>query len=351
MKVRALLRPVLVVLLFTSVPLSAQQPGAQQLVNQPDRGQVTWKDWAFRYWIDNGNEEGLVIANVEYKGRGVLRKASMPVVRVKYRGGGSSTGSGCGPFADKFFTFSLGGFTRPPFTHRTIRPFPGKSGASDIVSFEGTAPDGTALFGLFVYAEIGGYILWHGWVFTDGGRLEPTLYSSGWSCRDGVAKNDHKHHPYWRFEFAVNGARNDIWELRSAAGRKPAARKLMYEENMARDANEELSIVVATSSGPQHALIQYPRSVNGQADGPGQPWYEFSKVDAGIRLYKSEQDRGWEFGARGELGYMDVPEPVDNKDNVLWLASHLGHTYVVGKDDEKNNSWHWTGPVIQLVNW
>jgi hypothetical protein len=331
--------------------ICAQDPGGQQLANQPERGEVTWKDWAFRYWIDNGNEEGLVIANVQYKGRGVLRKASLPVVRVKYRGDGSTTGSGCGPFADKFYSFSLRGIFSPALSHRTVRPFPGKPGASDVISYEGVAPDGTALFGLFVYAEIGGYLLWHGWVFAAGGRLEPTLYSSGWSCKDGVTKNDHRHHPYWRIEFAVNGGRNDIWELRWAGAGKPGARKLTYEENITRKANEELSFVVAAQNAPQHALIQYPKNVNAQADAAGPPWYEFSKLDAGIRLYKAEEDRGWEFGARGELGYIDVPEPVENRENVLWLASHLGHVYVVGKDDENNNHWHYTGPVIQLMNW
>lgn len=348
MKVKGLL----LALLAAAVPVLAQQPGDQQIVSQPERGSVTWRDWAFRYWIDNGNEEGLVIANVQYKGRGVLRKASLPVVRVKYHGDGSSIGSGCGPFADKFFNFNLLGILSPALSHRTVRPFPGKPGASDVVSYEGVSADGTPLLGLFVYAEIGGYRLWHGWVFADGGRLEPTLYSSGWSCSQGVVKNDHRHHPYWRLEFAINGARNDVWELRSSSGGKPVARKLGYEENIARAANEELTIVVAAqNNAPQHALVQYPKNVNEPADGPGRPWYEFSKIDAGLRLYRAEEDRGWEFGARGELGYMDFPEPVDNKENVLWLSGHLGHRYIVGKDDENNNSWHWTGPVIQLVNW
>lgn len=339
------------ILFSTAGHAFGNEPGSEELTNLPERGEVNWKGWIFRYWIDNGNEEGLVLGNVEYKGRGVLRKASLPVVRVKYRGSESDVTSGCGPFADKFYNFNIGGVFSPALSHRTVLPYPGKKDASDVVAYQRVAADGTSVLGIFIYAEIGGYRLWHGWNFTDGGQIEPLLYSSGWSCRDGVGKNDHKHHPYWRLEFAVNGARNEIWELRSAANQKPSARKLTEEQNIRRGSSEELAFVVAAANIPQHVVVQFPRSPNAEVDPPGKPWYEFSKIDAGVRLYKADEDRGWEFGAKGELGYMDVPEPIDGKDNVLWLSSHLGHVYVVGKDDEKNNHWHWTGPVLQLTDW
>jgi hypothetical protein len=331
--------------------VSAQEPGVEQLTNVPERGEINWNGWIFRYWIDNGNEEGLVIENVQYKGRGVLRKASMPVVRVKYKGDASAVGSGCGPFADKFFNLSLKGIFSPALSHHTIRPFPGKNGASDVVAYQRVAADGTEILGIFVYAEIGGYRLWHGWNFTNHGRIEPTLFSSGWSCPDGSVKNDHKHHPYWRLEFSINGARNDIWELRSRGGQKPIARKLTDEQDLRRGVDEEVAIIVGAPNIAQHAIVLYPKDVNHNSDPPGRPWFEFARIDAAVRVYKPDEDRGWEFGARGELGYMDIPEPLENKENVLWISSHLEHVYVIGKDDENHNNWHWTGPVIELINW
>lgn len=345
---RAVLIGTLCVVLFNA---HASDPGTEALQNMPERGSVAWKDWVFDYHIGNTNMEGLTITNVSYKARKVLAQASLPVVRVKYKGDASKIGSGCGPFMDKFFSFNLLGLLTDAWSTGTIRPFPGKPALSKVVRLATRASDGTETLGLYVYAEIGGYLLWHGWNLSTDGRIDPVLYSSGWSCSDGLVKNDHRHHPYWRIIFRIDDGDNDLWVLRAPASQKPIARKVTEEADLSRQEGEELAFIVSSKSSARHALVRFPTAVNGQIDRPGPPWFGFSNKDAAVRKYKSHEDRGWDFGAKDELAYGTPKESIGSGFNVLWLTSHMGHAYVPGKDDEKNIGWHWTGPSIQLVNW
>lgn len=328
----------------------AAYPGAENLENMPDRGVVSWNDWKFDYHIENTSMEGLTLRNVFYKGQKVLARASLPVVRVKYRGDGKHIYSGCGPFPDRFFSFNPLGLLSPALSMKTIRPFPGKPNLSNVVRFTSEAKSGVVTLGLYVYAKIGGYLLWHGWNLTSDGRMDAVVYSSGWSCGDGVIRNDHRHHPYWRMVFHIDDNENELWELRGPAGKLPAARKVRMEENFTRGKNEEISLVVSSKKSARHALIRFPAEVAEAADPSGTPWFAFSSIDAAVRRYRPEEDKGWLLDAADELpdGRKDT---IESGFNALWLVNHMGHPYRPGKDDEQNVSWHGSWISIQLVNW
>jgi hypothetical protein len=318
----------------------------------PDRGTVDWNGWVFGYYIEDTNMEGLTLTDVAYNGHKVLARASLPVVRVKYQGDGSGIGAGCGPFPDKFFSFNLRGLLSPALSTGTIRPYPGKPGLTNVVAFSSRAADGTLTLGLYVYAEIGGYRLWHGWNVTSDGRFEPVLYSSGWSCRDGAGRNDHRHHPYWKLVFRIDDGDNDLWELRTANNQPRPANKIVSETDFARKPTEDLAFVVSSKTSSRHAIVQNASPGNGRADAAGRPWFGFSTKDAAVRRYTADDDRGWPFGAKIELPSPPSPAPsIAQGFMVLWIVSHLGHNYVLGQDDENHVGWHWTGPSIQLVNW
>ena len=298
--------------------------------------------------------EGLTLTDVFYKGRKVLAQASLPVVRVKYRGNGKRILSGCGPYPDKFYSFNLAGRFSPAASIGTVRPYPRNPELSNVVQFVTRSKDGTDTLGVYVYAKIGGYILWQGWNLNTIGRMDPVVYSSGWSCSDGLVKNDHRHHPYWRMVFRIDDSENDLWELRAPTEQLPVSRKVVSEQDFTRQMGEELSFVVSSRTSPRHALIRFPAPPNEHSDPKGSPWFEFAHNDAAIRLYKASEDRGWNFPVTDELGYGSPPDSVEHGFTVLWLVSHLGHRYIPGEDDDSrkhNKVWHWTGPSIQLVNW
>jgi hypothetical protein len=54
------------------------------------------------------------------------------------------------------------------------------------------------------FHTIGAYKLTERWTFWVDGRIMPRLYSDGLQCNI-----DHRHHPYWRFDFDIEGAPND----------------------------------------------------------------------------------------------------------------------------------------------
>ncbi len=332
------------VLLLMSFSISADQPGDWDVDGVSDTGQVEWGGWEFEYFVGNANMEGLVLKNVRYKGHKLISKASLPVVRVKYRGNEKSKGSGCGPWPDKFYSSNFFGLFTPAYSWRTIYPY--EENLNDVVFYRGETSDGDPYRGIYVYGEIGGYLLWHGWNFTKSGRLEPVLYSAGWSCDDGVNRNNHRHHPYWRIDFAVDDEINDVHYVSGTNGRPVKVNK---EVNLSKRDNF-LGLVVASRQSNRRLLIKLEEN-DAQIDGEGKPWFEFSTIDAAVRLFQRKEDDGWKFGAKGELGYIDTYEPINGKDTVVWLVGHLAHDYIPGKDDEDNLHWHWSGPLIQVDNW
>jgi hypothetical protein len=46
----------------------------------------------------------------------------------------------------------------------------------------------------------GNITLYQAWHLSDDGELRPVLHSRGLSCNP-----NHDHHPYWRFDFDING--------------------------------------------------------------------------------------------------------------------------------------------------
>lgn len=319
---------------------------AQSLLPRARSGTQTWGDWRFSWNVGN-QSEGLEISDVHFKNIKVIHKASMPVIRVKYRGNGNSLSSGCGPYLDRINWGNI----------ELI------SGATTKV-FARILND--SVLELAIYAKIGGYNIYQAWEFHRSGRLQPMLYSSGWgACPrydpfESGGNLSHKHHPYWRIDFDVETTSNEVFELRTANGvnGQTTSRRLTTEVNSARlPTNSSIAWTINRPGSSKHVLIRYPG--NEFSDLPGRLWFGFSNKDAALRRYNSAEDRGWpwpgraavidpHFGWNNHLPFMSPSEATNNQDVVFWAVGHLFHQW--SPSDFRTPHWHSTGPIIDLVN-
>jgi hypothetical protein len=319
-------RSALVLALALASPWCAAQP----MLAAPDAGNVTWGDWRFSYEVGDGNEEGLVLKNVRWKDTKVLHKASLPVVRVKYRGSGDSIGSGCGPWADQIDWGAIEKHDAAPT--RVIKRIWGNH------------------LEMAVYAEIGGYYLWQSYIFRVGdAAVFAKLYSAGWSCGQSGHKKDHKHHPYWRLDFDVDGVNNVVRQHSRQSASGPVSNAIFNTEGSSKRDATQASMWWTVRNPGTSRFVTVETPDNERSDPAGGPWFEFSRYDASVRKYKGEEDEGWTFGAKGNLGYANPAQSVQNgADIVLWPIGHLSHIWSAA--DEADPHWH-ERTVVMRPSW
>jgi hypothetical protein len=306
---------------------SATAMAVQSVQPLPDAASLAWGKWTFDYKMGDAHSEGLTLLNVRWKGTTVLYKASLPVIRVKYRGNGSSIDAGYGPWLDRISSANLS-FVNNQFTKVVMRVF------GDTLE-------------IACFAEIGGYDLYQAWYFSESGRLQPMLYSSGWSTSDTGAAADHRHHPYWRLDFDVEGPENEVWEIRTKTAGAVTTQKYAIETDAHKffQTDDELAWTINKPGSSKHVTIRYPHYE--RIDVGGTPWFGFSDRDASVRRFHSSEN-GWESMGTDDLGLASSAESVDGKDVVFWAINHLTHTWTV--NDAVLPDWHFTGPVID-VSW
>ena len=104
---------------------------------------------------------------------------SLHVVRIRADSGR------CGPFQDRLRWQDL---------------VPIVNCGNNTVCVESSTLNGTKWLELGIYARIGEYHIYQSWHLSDDGELRPIVQSRGLSCN-----TDHIHHPYWRFDFDIDG--------------------------------------------------------------------------------------------------------------------------------------------------
>jgi Copper amine oxidase, enzyme domain len=261
---------------------------------------VKWGPWAFRWEV--AGSSGISVRDVNFDGKKILHKGSMPVIRVKY------DNNACGPYQDRI---SWGNFVT-----------------------DNNCDDGQKIckrqfsFGGHQWLEISGrvfigsYDIIQIWYFSDDGHMQPRLFSRGLQCRV-----NHQHHAYWMLDFDIDGSSGDEAFLHS-----PSIGNSGYGNGWFRYSNEFDSSRPVTDPPTWFArdmqtlrgVMVTPGSTDKQADS-------FSTLNAGIRQYHSGETDDWQFGATGELGYKNG-ESVINQDNVLWYVAHLNHLSSEGPD-------------------
>ncbi|CAN5905751.1 hypothetical protein BH24BAC1_BH24BAC1_20290 [soil metagenome] len=289
-----------------------------------ESGSVVWPSQAEPLWqlnwrlADSPDEEGIVITRALYRGHQVFFKASLPSLRVQYDGR-------CGPYKDPLNYNNAQPTSRCPTSRVCVY---------SIVS--------NGLRGLTIesYHRIGAYRLTNRWVFWENGVVSPRLYSAGLQC-----DYNHRHHAYWRFDFDIGGAGNDlVLEYNTYTpntgwgnGWHPNNNEISRVKN---PPSRRSWAVMDKSSGKGYHII--PGHHDGKFDS-------FSNRDLWVMRYKGSEDKN---GRQGSA-YSDELQPYLNnedtngRDVVVWYCGHLSHVAHGGGDE-----WHHVGPdLYPFRNW
>src|SRR5262245_41662765 len=153
-----------------------------------DPGHVDWNEWSFDYEFTN--KSGLVLRNVSYKSFYFIYKVSLPVIRVQY------DGDAAGPYQDRIDNDDT---CADDIFHLTC--LMKISNCNDkILCVRAFTQGGTEWLQLSIVAAIGDYRINQQYLMSRDGTMDFKLYSRGISN-----PTDHRHHPYWRIDFDING--------------------------------------------------------------------------------------------------------------------------------------------------
>ena len=281
-------------------------------VAQAHSGSVNWGHWTFDWEVrDNA---GLAIRNVKFDGKTILYKASLPVIRVRYKD------DQCGPYADRINwdnLLSISNCNDAKVCQRSMKV--------DVHDW----------FEIDVLAGIGKYRITQAWWFSDDGWLHPRMSSKGLHC-----DLDHEHHAYWRMDFDVDGSGSDQMFTYNKPGGGcgadegygPGWHKWVSEAREIKMAALERRWWVQDSVTGNGAGLYSGNEDDGDADG-------WALLDTAAQLYHSSEDVEWPFGS-SDLGW-ENGEAVHESDNVTWSIAHLYHKAAGGGDH-----WHRVGPWV-----
>lgn len=277
-------------------------------------GRVSWPPeapvWTFLWEVAPGDSEGIAFRDVFFRGKKLFHKASLPMIRVKYD-------SGDGPYKDSL----------------------GASNMRDFKIYEGTNPAFRFLV-VESYHTIGRYRLTNRWIFRSDGIVLPQLYSAGLQH-----PSSHTHHVYWRFDFDINGAAQNL-SLRQYPtsttnwGYGPGWYPITYEATHYKDFDHNSWAVV--NKQPLIGCVVTPGDFDGFPDS------QFSAFDVWIAAYKGPEDLRGALGDRGDdqLWRHINGENIDGKDLVFWYCAHLRHVA-----HDSGDEWHVCGPILRAFNY
>jgi Cu2+-containing amine oxidase len=287
-----------------------------------ESGFVTWPNpgtalWQFGYTLaDAPDAEGIAISNAYFRGRKVLYKGSLPSLRVQYN-------NTCGPYKD-------------PLNYNNAHAISGAHRVKVYTVWSG------GLSGVAVesFHTIGAYKLTQRWTFWADGRITPRLYSAGLQCNI-----DHRHHPYWRFDFDIEGAPNDtVFEYNTTTpdlGWGPGWHVKHTEITRVKNPPTQRSWAVMDVSTMRGYHV-IPGSNDGKADA-------FAPRDLFVMRYHLAEDKHGQQGSATDDGLAPYinGEVVERADVVIWYCAHLGHHAEVEHADE----YHACGPTLIPFRW
>lgn len=271
-------------------------------------GHTVWGPWRFDWEVRD--KAGLGLRNVYYDNQKILYKATLPVIRVRYKN------DVCGPYADRIYWSLLKKISN--------------CGNAKVCQKSFTS-NGRNWLEIGVYARIGSYHIYQAWYLSHDGWILPTAWSKGLQC-----DADHDHHSYWALDFDIAGASNDQVFVRNDGaaneGWGPGWHKYTTETNAVKNLSTN-RVWFVRDNGTSRGVWIFPGRFDGTANS-------FSSLDVGVRRWHSGEHGEWTFGAWGELGYQNG-ENVEETDIILWYVGHLHHEAEEGEDH-----WHWVGPSM-----
>ena len=309
-------------------------------------GTTLWQFDVIRPAASSGtNGSGIELRGVRYRGKQVLYQAHVPILNIEYFNDGIA--GGCGPtyrdWQNGETCFQANGTDVGPGFR--LCPSPAKTiieTGSDAGNFRGVAiyVQGQEVV-LVSEMSAGWYRYISMWRFHSDGTIRPRFGFA--AANNPCTCKDHHHHVYWRFDFDIRTAGNNVVEEYNnpiLVGSSNWHTK-HFEIRRPRDASRNRHWRVRNlSSNDGYRLI--PGADDGAADayGVGDFWV--------LRYRGSEIDDGQGFTTDPALSREHIDkfvngEVVEDRDVVVWYSGHFRHT--------PGHAGHYLGPDLKPFNW
>lgn len=285
---------------------------------------------------------GVELRYVTYRGRLVLWQAHVPILNVLYDDGVSYR-----DWQNQETPFLADGFdpVGPGWRVCTSPPATILESGTDVGNFQGVAlwyEDGE----LRIVSELqaGWYRYISDWRLRDDGTILPRFGFAG--TRNPRTCMPHQHHVYWRLDFDIEGAGNDIVEQRGLIfPGYPLWWRLVRETKRVRSFFARRWRVLDAQTGRGYSITPGPADGTADTYGVADLWflrYRPTELDDGVSIV------GGPAGAtQCRLDQYLTSEFIDSTDLVIWYAGHFRH-------DEAHPSphiGHIVGPELRPINW
>ncbi len=322
-----------------------------------DGRQVSWEGWKFRWSIHRRN--GLVLEDVSFRGRSVLRYAGLAEIFVPYNRGDprpEDFGGGIGPRLIELFP----GKDCVPTAAATCKAWNahGKETGRRVVMMHEEAT-GLSYVGnlgraygktlvLWCAYNLSGYYYISRWHFREDGALTPEIGltgplqhtgrgpSSPYGSLVGKGKRfapSHVHNIYWCLDLDVDGENNSVEEFNYHQDRpgSPSGKHAwtVLKKETARPASAEnfrsWRVVNPSSKNALGLPRSYELVPGGTGTYRGSAGEKFAQAELWVTRHHAREHPADERPLSTILPRYLNDEPIENTNVVLWYALHLHH--------------------------
>jgi hypothetical protein len=327
---------------------TTRNDAGQVWINISQGGNLLWRFLAVRPAASSGtNGSGVELRHVAYKGKGVLYRAHVPFLNVKY------SGDACGPYRDwqneEGMIKATGVDVAPGFRLCLTPATTILESGNDKGNFLGTAVyvQGQEVV-LVCEMEAGWYRYVSQWRFHADGTLKPRFGFS--AVQSSCVCNVHYHHCYWRLDFDIKTpGSNLVREFNDPPLGASKWQDRNYEAARPRDpSRKRYWRVLHVPSGSGYDVIPGPDDGMAAAapDAPygrGDVWitrYRNNEIDDGVTAVGPPYEANIDQWVNGES--------IKNTDLVFWYAAHFVHDV---HHSPPGVHGHIVGPDLKPYKW
>ncbi len=327
--------------------------GERQVRVRVRRGDtVLWELTVVRPSASSGtNGSGVELRAVDYLGQRVLARAHVPILNVAYEGGGAA--AGCGPtyrdWQHEESCFSASGTDPVPgFRVCTSAPQTILDTGTDGGEFRGVAlwVDGDEVV-IVSQLQAGWYRYVNEWRLGADGTIRPRFGFA--ATQNPCTCQVHHHHAYWRFDFDILGAQNNVVQEYNDPAVVETANWHTVQLEVRRNRSPEHGRywrVRNTRASQGYAIRPGPGDGNADHYGAGDVWV--------LRYDPDEIDDGQGFTtdpvlSRANLDRLVSGDSVERQDLVIWYGVHFRHD--PDAPEEKAEGGHLQGPDLVPYQW
>lgn len=279
------------------------------------------------------------LRNVNFRGKRLLTRAHAPILNVQYNG------NACGPYRDWQYDegmFSaVGTDVAPGIRMCTSAPQTILESGVDSGNFRGVAVyDNKEEVTLVSELEASWYRYISRWTLTDTGVIKPR-FGFG-AAINGCVCNIHTHHVYWRFDFDINTAANNVVFNNLNGGSD-----LIKTETMQPRVDRLNQTWTIANTVTNESVLLRPGPWDGNYDkyGRGDIWvlagHAPSELDDGVNCTTG----GGSCVTQVNLTPFMNGESTNGADIVVWYGAHFNH---ISGNVACGTS---AGPDIEVVKW